>query len=73
MVVYTPPRYGASSHPTSFLLPTTQRSTSEFINRELTLPRLLTLTYCPDSEVRIIVRHPRLRTSELKDTSNLLI
>ena len=29
--------------------------------------------WCPDSEVRIIVRHPRLRTSESKDTSNLLI
>ena len=45
----TPPRYGASSHPTSFSLPTTQRSTSEFINRELTLARLPTLTqpiYC---------------------------
>ena len=27
----------------------------------------------PDSEVRIILRHPRLRTSESKDTSNLLI
>src|SRR6266404_896724 len=26
---------------------------------------------CPDSEVRIISRHPRLRTSELKDTRNL--
>src|SRR3954466_12674521 len=24
---------------------------------------------CPDSEVRIIVRYPRLRTSESKDTS----
>jgi hypothetical protein len=28
---------------------------------------------CPDSEVRIIVRHPRLRTSESTDTGNLLI
>ena len=28
--------------------------------------------WCPDSEVRIIVRHARLRTSELKGTSNLL-
>jgi hypothetical protein len=27
----------------------------------------------PDSEVRIIPRRPRLRTSESKDTSNLLI
>jgi hypothetical protein len=27
----------------------------------------------PDSEVRIIMLHPRLRTSESKDTSNLLI
>src|SRR6185312_14909674 len=27
---------------------------------------------CPDSEVRIIVRHARLRTSESKDTANLL-
>ena len=45
----TLPRYGASSHPTSFSLPTTQRSTSEFVNRELTLARLPTLTqpiYC---------------------------
>ena len=45
----TPLRYGASSHPTSFSLPTTQRSTSELINRELTLARLPTLTqpiYC---------------------------
>ena len=45
----TPPRYGASSHPPSFSLPTTQRSTSEFINRELTLARLPTLIqpiYC---------------------------
>jgi hypothetical protein len=28
---------------------------------------------CPNSEVRIIVLHARLRTSESKDTSNLLI
>jgi hypothetical protein len=28
---------------------------------------------CPDSEVRIILRRARLRTSESKDTSNLLI
>ena len=28
---------------------------------------------CPNSEVRIIVRHPRLRTSESRDTSNILI
>jgi hypothetical protein len=28
--------------------------------------------WCPDSEVRIIVRHARLRTSESKGTSNLL-
>ena len=28
---------------------------------------------CPDSEVRIILRHPRVRTSESKDTSKLLI
>src|SRR5262245_7972261 len=28
---------------------------------------------CPDSEVRIILRHPHLRTAESKDTSNLLI
>jgi len=33
----------------------------------------LALHWCPDSEVRIIVRHARLRTSESKDTSNLLI
>jgi len=30
-------------------------------------------TECPDSEVRIIVLQPRLRTSESKDTGNLLI
>jgi hypothetical protein len=30
-------------------------------------------SWCPDSEVRIIVRHFRLRTSESKDTSNSLI
>ena len=30
-------------------------------------------TWCPDSEVRIIVRQPHLRTSESKDTSNSLI
>jgi len=29
-------------------------------------------TQCPDSEVRIIVRRAHLRTSESKDTSNLL-
>src|SRR5262249_36262890 len=29
--------------------------------------------WCPDSEVRIILRRPRLRTSESKDTSSLLI
>ena len=29
--------------------------------------------YCPDSEVRIILRRPHLRISESKDTSNLLI
>ena len=28
---------------------------------------------CPDSEVRITLRQPHLRTSESKDTSNLLI
>jgi hypothetical protein len=28
---------------------------------------------CPDSDVRIIVQQPLLRTSESKDTSNLLI
>src|SRR5262249_15482340 len=28
--------------------------------------------WCPDSEVRTILRHPHLRTSESKDTSNLL-
>src|SRR5882762_10122140 len=28
---------------------------------------------CPDSEVRIIVRRPRLRTSESTDTGNVLI
>ena len=31
------------------------------------------LSECPDSEVRFIVQHARLRTSESKDTSNLLI
>ena len=31
------------------------------------------LGQCPDSEFRIIVRHPRLRTSESKDMGNLLI
>src|SRR5262249_43824666 len=31
------------------------------------------MTSCPDSEVRIIVLQPRLRTSETKETSNLLI
>jgi hypothetical protein len=30
-------------------------------------------SWCPDSEVRIIVRHFGLRTSESKDTSNALI
>src|SRR2546421_4210403 len=28
---------------------------------------------CPDSEVRLIGQHARIRTSESKDTSNLLI
>jgi hypothetical protein len=32
----------------------------------------LLLGWCPDSEVRIIMRRARLRTSESKDTSILL-
>src|SRR5215472_1939692 len=35
--------------------------------------RACTAAECPDSEVRIIVPHTRLRTSESKDTSNSLI
>jgi len=35
--------------------------------------RFASTAKCPDSEVRIIVRHSRLRTSESKDTSKLLI